>query len=166
MSHKPPANRLILQYWQDTAPADRLAHLVRDTSRSYARALQNRLNAFEIPFGHWAFLRILWDFDGVTQRELSERAGVMEPTTLAAIRMLEARALVERRQLSGNKKNRYVFLTAAGRALKNKLVPLAETTNVVSLRGIDAADVQTTRKVLLQILSNLADDDVQAQSAD
>jgi DNA-binding MarR family transcriptional regulator len=166
MSHKPPANRLILQYWQDTAPADRLAHLVRDTSRAYARALQNRLNAFDIPFGHWAFLRILWDFDGLTQRELSERAGVMEPTTLVAIRALEARGLVERRQLSGNKKNRYVYLTDAGQALKKQLVPLAEATNQVSQRGIDAADIQTTRRVLLQLLANLADDDAQVSGDD
>lgn len=161
MNHKPPANRLILQYWQDIAPSDRLAHLVRDISRAYARALQNRLNAFDISFGQWAFLRILWDFDGLTQRELSERAGVMEPTTLVAIRALEARGLVERRQKGGNKKNRYVYLTDAGKVLKKKLVPLAQDTNVVSQRGIDLADIQTTRRVLLQLLNNLADDDAQ-----
>jgi hypothetical protein len=33
---------------------------------------------------HWTFLRILWQSDGLTQRELSMRAGVTEPTTFTA----------------------------------------------------------------------------------
>jgi len=35
-----------------------------------------------VSFGHWSFLRILWDTDGLTQRELRERAEVMEPHDL------------------------------------------------------------------------------------
>lgn len=159
MSSKPLANRLILQYWQDTSPSDRLAHLVRDTARAYTRALQNRLNEHGIPFSQWAFLRILWAFDGLTQRELSERAGVMEPTTLLVIRAMQAKGYVERRQQEGNKKNRYVFLTKAGRSLEKKLVPLAEETNAVSQLDIAEKDIQTTRQVLMQILTNLAEDD-------
>jgi DNA-binding MarR family transcriptional regulator len=165
MSSKPPANRLILQYWQDTSPSDRLAHLVRDTARAYMRALQNRLNDQGIPFSHWAFLRILWDVEGLTQRELSERAGVMESTTLIAIRSMQAKGYVERRQHVGNKKNRYVYLTKAGRSLQKKLVPLAEETNAVSQQTIADEDIQTARRVLLQILTNLAEDDALAHQA-
>ena len=50
------------------------------------RALQRRLAEHGVSFGHWTFLRILWERDGLTQRELSDEAGVMEPTTFAALK--------------------------------------------------------------------------------
>ena len=153
---KPDETRNILRHWQEAVPNDRLAHLVRDAGRAYTRALQIRLAQHDVPFGHWTFLRILWESDGLTQRELSERAGVMEPTTFAAMKTMESLGYIERRQLPDNKKNMYVHLTPAGRALKKKLIPLAEETNHVSTQGISAADVQTTRRVLLAILQNLA----------
>jgi DNA-binding MarR family transcriptional regulator len=156
---KPDETRNILRHWQEAVPNDRLAHLVRDAGRAYTRALQIRLAQHDVPFGHWTFLRILWESDGLTQRELSERAGVMEPTTFAAMKTMESLGYIERRQLPDNKKNMYVHLTPAGRALKKKLIPLAEETNQVSTQGISAADVQTTRRVLLAILQNLAQDE-------
>ncbi len=156
---KPDETRNILRHWQEAVPNDRLAHLVRDAGRAYTRALQLRLADYGVPFGHWAFLRILWECDGLTQRELSDRAGVMEPTTFAAMKTMEALGYIERRQLPENKKNMYVHLTPAGRALKKKLVPLAEDTNQVSIQGLSASDIQTTRRVLLTILRNLAQDE-------
>jgi DNA-binding MarR family transcriptional regulator len=155
---KSDETRNILRHWQEAVPNDRLAHLVRDAGRAYTRALQLRLADHGVPFGHWTFLRILWDHDGLTQRELSDRAGVMEPTTFTAMKNMEALGYIERRQLPGNKKNMYVHLTPAGRALKKQLVPLAEQTNQVSIQGLNASDIQTTRKVLLAILHNLAQD--------
>jgi DNA-binding MarR family transcriptional regulator len=156
---KSDETRNILRHWQEAVPNDRLAHLVRDAGRAYTRALQLRLAEYGVPFGHWTFLRILWECDGLTQRELSDRAGVMEPTTFAAMKTMEALGYIERRQLPENKKNMYVHLTPAGRALKKKLVPLAEDTNQVSIQGLSASDIQTTRRVLLTILSNLAQDE-------
>lgn len=156
---KPDETRNILRHWQKAVPNDRLAHLVRDAGRAYTRALQLRLAEYGVPFGHWTFLRILWECDGLTQRELSDRAGVMEPTTFAAMKTMEALGYIERRQLPENKKNMYVHLTPAGRALKRKLVPLAEDANQVSIQGLSASDIQTTRRVLLTILSNLAQDE-------
>ena len=156
---QPNETRKLLRHWQEAVPNDRLAHLVRDAARAYTRALQIRLAREDVPFGHWTFLRILWETDGLTQRELSDRAGVMEPTTFAAMKNMEALGYIERRQMPDNKKNMYVFLTPAGRALKKKLIPMAEETNQVSIQGIAATDVQTTRRVLLAILHNLAQDE-------
>jgi DNA-binding MarR family transcriptional regulator len=150
----------ILHHWREAVPNDRLAHLIRDTERAFRRALQIRLTAHAVPFGYWSFLRILWEADGLTQKELSERAGVMEPTTFAAMKAMEALGYIERKQLPGNKKNVYVYLSAKGRALKNKLVPMAEDTNNISIEGISAQDLQITRHVLLTMIENLAKDEL------
>ncbi len=152
-------NQNILRHWREAVPDDRLAHLIRDTERAFRKSLQMRLAEHGVPFGHWSFLRILWEADGLTQRELSDHAGVMEPTTFAAMKTMEAQGYVERRQLPTNKKNIYVYLTEEGRALKEKLVPLAEEVNHISIGGVTATDVTRTRNVLLAMIENLAQDE-------
>jgi DNA-binding MarR family transcriptional regulator len=148
----------LLKHWHEAVPDDRMAHLVKDVTRSFLRSLQARLASKGVSLGHWTYLRILWEQDGLTQRALSEEAGVMEPTTLGALRAMESLGYIERKQLPGNRKNNYVFLTPAGRALKKKLVPLAEEVNHMALNSLDAADIATTRRCLLVMLDNLAGD--------
>lgn len=149
----------MLRHWHESVPNDRLAHLVKDATRAMVRALQMRLAEHSVSFGHWTFLRILWETDGLTQRELSDQAGVMAPTTFAAVTAMEKLGLVERQQRPENKKNTHVYLTAEGRALKDKLVPLAEEVNEVSVTGLSERDIKTARKVLLAIIENLAEDE-------
>ncbi|MFX8633184.1 hypothetical protein ABTM26_19550, partial [Acinetobacter baumannii] len=62
---------VILRHLREVVPDDRLAHLVKDATRALVRALQARLARHGVSFGHWSFLRILWERDGLTQRELS-----------------------------------------------------------------------------------------------
>ncbi len=137
-------------------PDDRIAHLVKDATRALVRALQTRLSDHSVSFGHWAFLRILWVRDGLTQRQLSDEAGVMEPTTVTAIRAMEELGYVSRRQLPENRKNIYVYLTPKGRSLEGKLVPMAEEVNHVALAGVSGRDAKTARAVLMAMIENLA----------
>lgn len=151
---------LILRHWLEAVPNDRLAHLVRDAARAFVRALQLRLADHDVSFGHWVFLRILWERDGLTQKQLSDEAGVMEPTTFAAVTAMEQLGYVRREQRPGNRKNVHVTLTARGRALKRKLVPLAEEVNRVGVQGVDTKRVAITRQVLIAIIANLAKDEL------
>ena len=146
----------ILRHWREAVPDDRLAHLVKDATRALLRALQMRLAAHGVSIGHWTFLRILWETDGLTQRELSEQAGLMEPTTFSAVQAMEKLGYVTRRHQADNRKKVYVFLTPKGRALKAKLVPLAEDVNGVAARAIAAGDIAITRRTLLAVIENLA----------
>jgi DNA-binding MarR family transcriptional regulator len=149
----------LLRHWREAVPDDRLAHLIRDVARAQMRALQQRLNTHGVSFGHWTFLRILWIKDGLTQRELSELAGVMEPTTFSAMKAMETMGFIERRHLPGNRKNVHVFLTRQGRALEKELVPLAEEVNRISVQGLSEKSIATVRKSLLAMIENLAADE-------
>jgi DNA-binding MarR family transcriptional regulator len=141
--------------WHDAVPDDRLAHLIREATRLLVRSLQARLQQHDVSFGHWAFLRILWEQDGLSQRQLSEAAGVMEPTTHAALHAMEQRGYVERRRQAGDLRNQHVFLTTSGRRLKRVLVPLAIEVNEVAVQGLPREDLATMRRVLHTIIGNL-----------
>ncbi|MGE0563360.1 MAG: MarR family winged helix-turn-helix transcriptional regulator [Pseudolabrys sp.] len=154
--------QVILRHWREAVPDDRLAHLVKDAARALVRALTMRLADHKVSFGHWSFLRILWEGDGLSQRELSEQAGVMESTAFAALTAMERAGYVVRRRRPGDRKKVYVYLTAKGRLLKNKLVPLAEDVNRIAVRGLAGRNIAATRTVLLSIIENLAADELAA----
>jgi DNA-binding MarR family transcriptional regulator len=144
---------------------DRLAHLIRNARRGLARALQAGLLEHNVAFGHWTFLRILWIRDDINQRRLSALAGVMEPTTFAALQAMEKLGYIVRRQRPGNRKNIYVYLTDEGRSLRDKLAPIAIEINGRSTRGVSEADIAATRRTLLAIIGNLSDFGADAASA-
>ena len=156
----------VLRHWREDVPNDRLAHLIKEVAKAGSRGLQMRLIEQSVAYGHWTFLRILWHQDGLTQRELSERASVMEPTTFSALKAMEKLGYVTRRRISGDRKKIYVHLTPLGHALKERLVPLAEEVNEVALNGIAASDLATTRGTLLTMIKNLVEDEARAAKAD
>jgi DNA-binding MarR family transcriptional regulator len=158
MSRTPPTQS-ILRHWREAVPDDRLAHLVKDATRALVRALQMRLAAHAVSFGHWTFLRILWEGDGLTQRQLSEQAGVMEPTTFSALKAMERLGYIRRRQRGNDRRQVYILLTPKGRRLRDRLVPLAEEINAIAVRGVRKVDVARARGVLLAIIENLARDE-------
>ena len=147
---------LILRHWRDAVPDDRLAHLIRDVARALERSLQTRLAEHDIPFGHWTFLRVLWNGDGLTQRELSREAGVKEATTTAVVRQMEKDGHVFRRHVGSNRRRQHVFLTSSGKALEYHLIPLAIDVNKIALGAIGDPEVASMRETLLTIIENLA----------
>ncbi len=151
---RPGVTQAVLD-WHAAVPDDRLAHLVRDARRGLGRCLQMRLAEHGVASGHWTFLRILWVREGLTQRELSELAGVMEPTAFAALHAMEKLGYITRQRRPDNRKNIYVFLTDEGRALQEKLVPLAEEINGLAVKGLTPDEVATMRRGLHLMIQNL-----------
>jgi DNA-binding MarR family transcriptional regulator len=138
--------------------SDRLAHLVKDAGKSLARALQIRLAERSIAYGHWTFLRILWKHDGVSQTELSRLAGVMTPSTFAAVTSMEKLGYLVRRQKPGNKKKVHISLTPLGKALERELVPLAIEVNNIAIADMTERQIAEFRNALINIIEKLGDE--------
>ena len=111
-------------------------------------------------------MRILWEREGITQRELSELAGVSEPTTYSALLAMEKAGFITRQKLAGNMRNLSVCLTPKGRSLKAVLVPLAEEVNAVAVEGLSANEVAALRRTMLLMIANLEADEAAAGPAD
>lgn len=141
---------------------ERVAHLTRLCARGFNRALTRRLADHDISFGQWVFLRILWKQEGLTQRELSERANLTEPTVHTALAKMQQQGLVKRRTEDGNKRKQHVYLTDHGRALRSVLEPLAVEANEAALQGFEAEESEALRQMLILILSNLERDEAEA----
>ena len=144
-----------VRQWRDVLHEERMAHLIKSAFRCTSGSLQRRLKQHDVRYGHWTFLRILWQTDGVTQRQLSEQAGVMEPSTVTALQAMEKLGYLTRRKIDGNKKQTRVFLTPRGKALRSVIVPCAQEVNEIVMAGIAPADLAVTRRTLLAVIENL-----------
>jgi MarR family transcriptional regulator, organic hydroperoxide resistance regulator len=130
--------------------AESVGYQVRATHRLLQRLLQSKIEPHGITLGMWYFLRALWHEDGLTQRELSNRVGTMEPTTLSAILIMEKKGLVRRVRDKADRRKWHIHLTAKGRGLKAKLIPLARDV-------VDAAVRELSPRQVKQLLEGLAE---------
>ncbi|MBV9523646.1 MAG: MarR family transcriptional regulator [Alphaproteobacteria bacterium] len=128
---------------------------IRLTHRQFAQLLQERLAPYDIPVGMWFFFRALWEEDGLTQRQLSQRVGSMEQTTVEQLKNMERRGYVERRRSLDDRRKIHVHLTASGCALKNRLLPFAREVNEIALAGLSDGEIGFLRLVLERIRGNL-----------
>ncbi|WP_226464786.1 MarR family winged helix-turn-helix transcriptional regulator [Hydrogenophaga taeniospiralis] len=151
-------NESIAADWRGVLTDERLAHLIKSAFRCTSSSLSRRLRQHDVLYGHWTLLRILWRGDGLTQRQLSEQAGVTEPSTINALKAMEAQGYVFRLKVPGNKKNIRVFLTPKGVALRSAIVICAEEVNDIAMQGVPSEDLATTRRTLLAIIDNLTRD--------
>ena len=133
-----------------------LGFLICDTARFVKRTLYARLAPWGIPGGYWFLLRVLWREDGVTQRELSERLGVVEPSVVMMLRGMERLDLVRRERDVADRRKMRVFLTERAVALEDELMEVAEDVNHTMLRALTGEDDSHVKAGLRAIREQLA----------
>jgi DNA-binding MarR family transcriptional regulator len=141
-----------------TSTRDSVGFVVREVWRLFARCLQPRIAREGVSIGMWFVLRMLWDEDGMTQRELGERVGINGPTMVTALNSMERANLVMRVHNQTDRRKINVFLTDRGRKLKSKLWPMAAEVLALGLSGLNRSQVQSLNKMLAQVRLNLERD--------
>ena len=132
-----------------------LGYLIRDANRAFQRLLENRITPHGVTRGQWYFLRVLWEEDGLSQRELSVRVGMMEPTTVIALRSMEKAGLVRRSRSISDRRVTRVHLTAKARRLRARLLQISQGVNDQGAEGVDPADLIQFRRVIARMTKNL-----------
>lgn len=130
-------------------------YLVRDAHRAFQRLLERRIAPHGVTRGQWYFLRVLWDQDGLSQRELSDRVGMMEPTTVIALRGMEKAGLIRRVRSTDDRRVTKVWATAKARRMRDRLLRLANEINLQANAGIPLNDIAVFRRVIHQMTENL-----------
>jgi len=130
-------------------------YLVRDAQRAFQDLLEKRIAPFGVTRGQWYFLRVLWIEDGLSQRELSARVGMMEPTTVIALRGMEKAGLIRRVRSREDRRRARVSLTPQGRRLQRRLLPVARRIVEQAEKGIDRRSLETFRAAITRMTRNL-----------
>lgn len=137
-------------------PEVSVGHQVRWAHRALQRELEERLRPYVISLGMWYFLRVLWENDGQTQRELSEAVGMTEPTTVAALHAMEKRGLAVRVPNNTDRRKSNIYLTKPARDLRDLLLSEAREVNRTATIGISQGEIEQFFVTLGKIRRNLA----------
>jgi DNA-binding MarR family transcriptional regulator len=140
---------------RDFPAAESSGYLVRDAHRAFQRLLGKRIAAHGITRGQWYFLRVLWSEDGLSQRELSARVGMMEPTTVIALRSMEKAGLIRRVRDTDDKRRTLVWLTAKAKRMRGPMLALARGITDEGEAGVARDELALTRRVLARMTLNL-----------
>jgi DNA-binding MarR family transcriptional regulator len=147
-------------------PADEsIGHQVRWTHRALQRELEARIRPFGISLGMWAFLRALWEEDGLSQRELSEVARTSEPTTVTALHAMEKRGLVNRVPNTDDRRKSNIYLTPPAHSLRDLLLSTAREVNDTATGSLTRAEIASLMRILTKIRANLVADGVTGAAA-
>jgi len=130
-------------------------YLVRDAHRAFQWLLERRIAAYGVTRGQWYFLRVLWNADGLSQRELSARVGMMEPTTVIALRGMEGSGLIRRVRGEDDRRKVRVFLTAKAKRLRNELLTVARSITEEAEQGVGPRELAAFRRVITLMTANL-----------
>jgi DNA-binding MarR family transcriptional regulator len=137
-------------------PRETVGNYIRQTHIALSRALQKRLARYNLTSPQMIFMREIWLEEGLSQRELSERVGTAESTTVSALRVLERRKLIKRIAKARDRRAIRVYLTPEGRRLEREVVSKIRGVNEMVVRGVSPRDLAALDKVLAAIRANAA----------
>src|ERR1700688_2711847 len=136
-------------------PETSSGYLVRDAHRAFQWLLERRIAAYGVTRGQWYFLRVLWITNGLSQRELSARVGMMEPTTVIALRSMEKSGLIRRVRGDDDRRKVRVFLTAKATRLRDELLTVAQAITAEAEAGIAPRELTAFRRIIARMTANL-----------
>jgi DNA-binding MarR family transcriptional regulator len=139
----------------DADTSNSIGYLLRDTARRILSDLTARLEPHGISLPHYFVLRELWREEGLTQREIANRVGVLEPTMVTTIDGLERLGLIVRERSTTDRRKTHIQLTSEGRTLRDTLQGYAASVLDHALAGIEDAEIEALRRTLHRIKANL-----------
>jgi DNA-binding MarR family transcriptional regulator len=133
-----------------------IGYLLRDTARRILGGLTARLEPHGITLPQYFVLRELWQEEGLTQREVANRVGVLEPTMVTTLDALERLDMILRVRSTTDRRKTHLQLTPEGRTMRDTLHGYASDVLERALGGISDDEIVALRRVLQQIKRNLA----------
>ena len=134
---------------------DSLGFILGRTALKMKNSFNQALKPHDITVEQWGLLNRLWEKDGVSQKELAEKSCKDQPNITRILDKLEEKGLIRREPDPDDRRAFLIYLTGDGKALKNKLVPIAHQTLERVLTGITAEETDQLKVLLNKIFNNL-----------
>jgi len=136
-------------------PTHGLGKMLLQCRRAFSAELTARLAAHDLTVSQWAHLRTLQSRQGITQVELSRQIGIEKASSTAVLDSLEMRGLIRRPRDSDDRRRVNVFLTPAGIALVQEIIPEMLALNALALGGLSRDEIAGFLKGLETVTRNL-----------
>jgi DNA-binding MarR family transcriptional regulator len=138
---------------EDTNIHDSLALMIYRTALALKSALQRcfKENGFEITAEQWAIIRHLWEEEGLSQREIGEKAAKDKPNITRMLDALQKKRLIYRQPDPQDRRKFCVYLTKEGKQLHDLLLPLAQGLRERVTQRLSQPEIEAVKEALAKI---------------
>ncbi len=148
--------------------ADFLPYLLNRAGVSIGQSFARDIASLDVSLPMWRVMVALWQNGDQRLGDLAERTSIDLSTLSRLLVGLQRKRFIVRRRSGADGRALSVSLTTRGRAMTEKIIPLARHYEAAALRGLDKRDVRKLKKMLNQLYANIQaiDPDEAAHSPD
>lgn len=144
-----------------THPSDSRAYFFKidTTIKKIRTALQRQFNdaGFELTVDQWVVIDHLFRNPGISQNTLADMTTKDAPTVTRIIDLLAQKGLTERRLTDDDRRKFLVYLTEAGEAKYNEVLPVVSAMRRKGWGDLNEADYQHFIRIMDSIYQNVSD---------
>lgn len=118
---------------------------------------QKVVNPFDITVDQWEILVILWEKEGITQKDLAERLYKDQTNIARMLFKLEKKGFVHRVTHETDRRALRVYLTTKGRDIKDEILGPSIEAYKKTVEGLTNDEVETFRRILAVMYNNVKD---------
>lgn len=134
---------------------DYISIKLHQTDLKLTSEIKSRLQPYNLAPEQNLVMMLLWEKDGLTQNQLSEKLGKDKTNIARMVGNLEGKGFIERKFCPSDRRSLEVYLTEDGRKLKEEVVPVSEAFNADVTEGLSEQDLVHLDQVLTKILNNI-----------
>lgn len=133
---------------------DTLGYFLDRALNAMIRKLNRIFNERGIDLQHaqYIILKVLWVSDGLSQSQIARILGKDPAAISRAVRYLEAKGYIERRDRNGSTNS--IFLTEYADLRKREIEEVADTVTAEALRGMPASRYGEIKQLLTTVYNN------------
>jgi len=132
-----------------------LPYLLNRAGSRIAAAFGEEMRPLGASLQIWRVLAALREQDGRRMGDLSRTISIEVSTLTRLVDNMEKVGLVERRRDDGDARAVALHVTAAGRRLTKRILPIAERYETVALEGFTPAEQEVLKKALRRLYDNM-----------
>ncbi|BFH62865.1 MULTISPECIES: MarR family winged helix-turn-helix transcriptional regulator [Paenibacillus] len=118
---------------------------------------QKVVNPFDITVDQWEILVILWEKEGITQKEIAERLDKDQTNIARMLFKLEKKGFIYRVIHETDRRSLRVYLTPKGREIKDDILDPSIEAYKNTIKGLSEEEVETFRRILAVMYNNVKD---------
>lgn len=134
---------------------DCVAFITNSFSKKLTLSFESRLEYYNITKTQWMALYFVKNNHMITQRQLSDKLFLKEPTVARLLNQMELSGWLLRKQSEADKRIKLLSLTDAGKKLEAEILELAKMFIDDLTKNIPEKDLETYNLVVKKMLNNI-----------
>ena len=119
------------------------------------RAINARFRPYGLDYPRWRVLAVLQEHSGTTMGQLADLTSVDRTTLTRTLGLMESAGLIARREQKSDRRSLAISLTARGRRVFARILPLTVAETDRALTGFSAEEIGVLRDWLRRTADNL-----------